>query len=69
MILIVHPLKIGKTRFCVLKNGKNLGIFNVEIKENETIIEDVCGYEILPIDEPPNIFDYDLDLPPMGQIL
>ena len=65
--LIVRPLEIGKTRFCVLKNGKNLSVFNVEIKEGETVIEQVEGYEILPIDEPPSFFEDDLDLPPMGK--
>ena len=66
--LIVHPLMIGKTRFCVLKNGKNLAVFNVSVKENETLIEEVDGYDILPIDEPPEIYDYELDLPPLGMV-
>ena len=65
--LIVHPLEIGKTRFCVLKNDKDISVFNVEIKENKTVIEKVDGYEILPIDEPPSFFEDDLDLPPMGK--
>ena len=65
--LMVHPIAVGKTRFCVLKNSKNLAVFTVEIKENETLIEDVDGFEILTVDEPPDIFDYELDLPPMGE--
>lgn len=66
--LIVHPLGIGKTKFCVLKNGKNIGVFNVEVKEDETIIKGDDDYEIMSIDEPPSIYNYDLDLPPLGKM-
>ena len=63
--LIVHPLTIGKTRFCILKNGKNLVVFNVEVEDDKTLIEKNEGFEILSIDEPPKIFEYELDLPPI----
>ncbi len=64
--LIVHPMKVGNTRFGVLKNGKEKVIFNVNVTENETLIEPVEGFEILSIDCPPGYFEYEyeLDEPP-----
>lgn len=50
--LIVQPLKEGTTRFCVLKNNKNIVMFNIKITKNETFIDEVEGFEILPIDKP-----------------
>lgn len=63
--LIVHPLQVGKTRFCVLKNGKDKVMFNVVVEENKTIIDEVEGFDILQIDSPPNVYEYDLDMPPI----
>jgi hypothetical protein len=51
--LVVHPLKDGNTKFCVLKDGKNIVMFNVEINDNKVTIDDVDGFEILSVDEPP----------------
>ena len=69
--LIVHPLSVGKTRFCVLKNEKEKVMFNVTVEEDKTFIEEVEGFDILPIDEPPKsyefYYDLDLDLPPIGK--
>ncbi len=62
--LMVHPLKEGVTRFCVLKNGKDKFMFNVEVRQDETIISENDGFDIFPVDEPPEVFDYELDLPP-----
>ena len=62
--LYVHPLKEGKTRICVLKNGKQKIMFNVQITENETKIDDIEGFDILTIDEPPE--EIDIDEPPEG---
>lgn len=50
--LMVTPLKIGKTRFCVLKNDKEIVMFNVEIMTDKTSIDEVKGFEILSIDKP-----------------
>lgn len=61
--LIVSPLKVGKTRFCVLKNNKDIVMFNVDVLENKTIIDDVKGFDILTIDAP--FEDLELDLPPL----
>lgn len=61
--LIVSPLKTGKTRFCVLKNNKDIVMFNVEVLENKTIIDEVKGFDILTIDAP--FEDLDLDEPPV----
>ncbi len=65
-ILFVHPLKEGSTRLCVLKNNKNIVMFNVEVKSDETIISEVEGFEIFSIDEPPELYneEFELDLPP-----
>ena len=62
--LYVHPLKEGQTRICVLKNGKQKVMFNVQITENETTIDDIEGFDILTIDEPPE--EIDIDEPPEG---
>ena len=62
--LYVHPLKEGQTRICVLKDGKQKVMFNIEITENETKIDDVDGFDILTIDEPPE--EIDIDEPPEG---
>ena len=62
--LYVHPLKEGQTRICVLKDGKQKIMFNVQITENETKIDDIEGFDILTIDEPPE--EIDIDEPPEG---
>ncbi len=62
--LIVHPLKEGKTRFCILKNGKRTVMFNVEVTPEKTVIDNIDGFEILQIDEPPENYEYELDIPP-----
>ena len=62
--LIVHPLKIGKTRFCVLKNNKDKVMFNVNVNEEKTTVDEVEGFDILGIDIPPGLYEYELDTPP-----
>lgn len=65
--LVVHPLDVGSTRFCVLKNNKNIMMFNVKIEKDKTYIEEVDGCEILPIDSPDDKYDderFELDKPP-----
>ena len=64
-ILIVHPLKEGSSKFSVVKNNKETVEFSVKVGAEETIINDVEGFEILGIDQPPNIYEYELDLPPV----
>lgn len=65
-ILIVHPLKIGTTKFSVVKNNKNKFIFDVNVLPDKTIIEPVEGFDIFSIDCPPETFFYkfELDFPP-----
>ena len=63
--LIVSPLKTGKTRFCVLKNKKEKFMFNVEVSENKTTIDNVNGFEILSIDTPQREEELILDEPPL----
>ena len=64
--LIVHPLKTGKTRFCVLRNNKNLSLFNVEVMENTTKISAPKGFDVFSIDSPVNEFEFELDEPPVN---
>ena len=63
--LFVHPLTAGKTRFCVLKNGKQKVMFNVEVTDETTTIGEVDGFEILGLDIPPEVEEAELmrDLP------
>ena len=63
--LIVHPLNTGETRFSVLKNNKEIALFNVKVGEKNTKIDNVKGFEILTLDSPPEIYEYELDLPPV----
>ena len=66
--LIVHPLKTGKTRFCALKNNKNLVLFEVEVTDFGTKIIHPEDFEVLSIDTPDDEFEFDfeLDEPPGG---
>ena len=61
--LMVTPLREGKTSFSVQRNNKESFKFNLNITENETIIEEVKGFDILMLDKP--FEDYDLDEPPI----
>ena len=61
--LFFHPQNIGTTEVCLLKNNKDLVVFNVEVREDETIIEGAKDFDILAIDSPPDVFE--LDLPPL----
>ena len=61
--LIVSPLKTGKTRFCVLKNGKEKVMFYIEVTKDKTYLDDVDGFEILAIDSPLEE-EFVLDEPP-----
>ena len=61
--LIVHPLKSGKTRFCALKNDKNLVLFEVEANDIETRISAPDGFEIFSIDPPNDEYEFELDEP------
>ena len=63
--LIVSPLMVGKTRVCVLKNNKEKVLFNIEVQQNKTIIDEVKGFEILSIDSPLQEDDFILDEPPL----
>ena len=62
--LIVSPLQVGKTRVCVLKNDKEKVMFNVEVNEYKTSIDEVEGFDILSLDSPAEE-EFQLDEPPM----
>ena len=61
--LMVTPLKEGKTRFCVLKNGKEKIMFNVNVTKEKTTIDEVKGFIIQTIDIPESD-EFELDEPP-----
>lgn len=61
--LMVTPLKVGKTRFCVLKNNKEKIMFEIDITEDKTKISDVNGFDILSLDTP--FYEFKLDEPPL----
>ncbi len=61
--LMVSPLNEGKTRVCVLKNGKEKIIFNIKVEKNKTFIDSVEGFKILSLDSPHK--EFILDEPPV----
>lgn len=61
--LMVTPLKTGKTKLCVLKNNKDIVMFNIEVTEEKTLIDDVKGFDIFSLDTPDDE-TADLDEPP-----
>ena len=63
--VIVHPLKEGRTTFSVLKDGKKTIEFAVKVEADETFVSQNEGFDILPVDIPPDIFEYELDKPPL----
>ncbi|MCQ2743420.1 MAG: hypothetical protein MJ230_01310 [bacterium] len=63
--LIVHPLKQGKTRFCLLKNNKNLSLFDVSVDELTTKINAPADFEVLSLDKPTDDIEFTLDEPPI----
>lgn len=62
--LIVHPRKVGKTRFCVLKNNKTISMFTVQVDEFDTFVNAPEGFEVLTLDPPTDEFEFTLDEPP-----
>lgn len=61
--LMITPLKTGKTRVCVLKNNKDIVMFNIVVEENKTLIDEVKGFDIFALDTP-DIEQLELDEPP-----
>ena len=39
--------------------------FKVDITEDETIVEEKDGFEVLSLDSPPEVLDYEIDKPPL----
>lgn len=62
--LMVTPLKEGKTRVCFLKNNKEKVMFNIEVTEEKTLIDEVEGFDILSLDSPVEE-NFILDEPPI----
>ena len=63
--LYVHPLKEGKTGFSVLKNGKDRYNFSVAVDAEKTVVNGCDDFDILTIDTPPSVYEYELDKPPV----
>lgn len=65
--LLIHPLKEGSTKFSVIKDNKDKYIFNVNVTEENTTINDIEGFDVFVIDCPPGVYEYyfDLDEPPV----
>lgn len=62
-ILVIHPLKTGQTKVCLLKNEKDIIDFEVDVKDYETTIEQVEGLEVLTLDVPDE--PVEIDEPPL----
>lgn len=67
-ILFIIPIKNGKTMFSLMKNETDKFEFEVDVKEDETIISERVGFEAISLDEPPEILDYEIDLPPVIKV-
>ena len=67
-ILMVEPLKEGSSRFIVTKDKKEQVVFSVKVEKDKTVVEAPESFEVLPLDIPVDIFEYefDLDEPPEG---
>lgn len=64
--LIVTALKCGSTNFSVLKDGKDRVMFHADINENETKISSADGFEIVRFDNPPAMYEVEIDAPPLS---
>ncbi|MBQ9245382.1 hypothetical protein IJ182_03845 [bacterium] len=63
--LYVQPLKQGETKFTVLKNNKERHMFSVKVEAEKTIIDNITGFDVVSIDLPPGLYEYELDEPPV----
>ena len=65
--LIVHPLKVGKTKFSILKNNKDKYIFDVEVTKDATNVIAPKDFETMTVDCPPSEYgdDFEIDKPPV----
>ena len=63
--LFITPLKIGETKFSVIKDGVQKQEFKVNVMEDKAVFSEADGFDIVSFDEPPVILDHQLDLPPM----
>ena len=60
---IIHPLKSGETKICVLRNDANLIDFDIKVTENKTSISEAEGIEVLTLDVPEA--EIEIDAPPL----
>lgn len=65
--LLIHPQKTGKTDISIFLNQGRAN-FSVNVSDKKSSIDEkpvrMGDFEIMLLDTPPNIQDFDLDLPP-----
>ena len=61
-ILMIEPLKEGHSRFIVTKDKKEQAIFSVKVEAERTIVNAPDNFEVLPLDIPAEIYEYEFDL-------
>lgn len=57
--LFIQPIKTGETQVCLLKDGKEKVLFKVLVKNDETLITGLNGFEVFSLDDPPGVFEID----------
>lgn len=62
--LFIIPKNIGETSFTLSKNEESF-VFNIKIEKENTIINNIDGFEIVSLDTHPIILDCDIDMPPI----
>ncbi len=62
--LFIIPQKTGETSFSLQKEGEVFS-FNIKIDENETLINEIEGFELISLDTHPVILDCEIDAPPV----
>ena len=61
-VLIIEPLKTGSSRFIVTKDKKEQVVFSVKVNSDETFVNAPEGFDVLPVDIPSEIYEYEFDL-------
>ena len=62
--IFINPINIGETSFSLIKANEKY-TFNVKVDEDETFINNIEGFEIVSLDTPPQILDFEIDPPPV----
>lgn len=62
--IFINPINIGETSFSLIKANEKY-TFNIKVDEDETFINNIEGFEIVSLDTPPQILDFEIDPPPV----